>query len=156
MAFAIVYVHLLLLQISGMEQRTISGSGNFLKPERRQLVQRKRHFQRRLCWTRSLLGEGGAAEPGGDCHLLGLEWQLQGWNGTWGSEWHLGAGMAPGAGGPGARLPERPGRAGSARVLPPSLRRHRGSSAPQRSVTGAPGRLSGAGFFSTNCSSKQT
>lgn len=67
-----------------------------------------------LCWQRSIpagraLRAGGAAQPGGDCHLLGLAWQLQGWDGTWGLEWHLGPGWHPGP--------------GCARVLPLSLGR---------------------------------
>lgn len=128
-------LRLLLLQISGMEQRTISGSGNFLKPERRQPVQRKLHFQRRLCWMRSISagralgtcarwrrgsGAGRRLPPvGSGMATAGPEWPLRGRNGT------CGTGMAPAG-------PEILARAGFARVLPPSLGRKQRHRRPRR------------------------
>lgn len=96
------------------------------------------------------LGGGGGAEPGGDCHLLGLQWQLQGCNGNCRAGMAPGGrdarGKAPGAPSPG-RLCPRPAAlaAEAARLLRPAALR----------ATRASACWSG-NDFSTNCSSKQT
>lgn len=139
-AFARVYGFLLQLQISSMEQRTISGSENFLKPERRHLGRGScismpalldaEHFCRHSppCVCSVEAGERSRA-------AIATCWV---WNGN------CRAGMATA----GPRAPGGP----LCPLLPPSP----GRSRPRRARSHrAPAGLSGDGFVLTNCSSKR-
>lgn len=168
MALAIGYGRLLLLQISVTGQRTISGSGNFLKPQRRQLVQRKLHFKGRLCWMwrisagralragarwRRGSGAGRRLPPvGSGMATAGPEWPLRSRNGPCGAGSPAGLtrsrGEAAGAPSRGQLCPRPASLPGEEPARPPP---------PQRSESPAlQPACQGLIFFLTNCSSKQT